>query len=28
VIAGTRERYATAYERLTGEPWIAGEASA
>ena len=21
VIAGTRERYATAYERLTGEPW-------
>jgi len=28
VIAGTRERYATAYERLTGEPWLVGEASA
>jgi phosphoribosylaminoimidazole-succinocarboxamide synthase len=28
VIAGTRERYATAFERLTGEPWRGGEASA
>jgi phosphoribosylaminoimidazole-succinocarboxamide synthase len=28
VIAGTRERYATAYERLTGEPWRGGVASA
>ncbi|MGZ6255702.1 MAG: phosphoribosylaminoimidazolesuccinocarboxamide synthase [Candidatus Limnocylindria bacterium] len=28
VIAGTRERYATAYERLTGEAWRAGEGSA
>jgi phosphoribosylaminoimidazole-succinocarboxamide synthase len=28
VIAGTRERYATAYERLTGETWRTGEASA
>jgi phosphoribosylaminoimidazole-succinocarboxamide synthase len=28
VIEGTRERYATAYERLTGEPWRAGEGSA
>jgi phosphoribosylaminoimidazole-succinocarboxamide synthase len=28
VIVGTRERYATAYERLTGETWTPGEASA
>jgi phosphoribosylaminoimidazole-succinocarboxamide synthase len=28
VVAGTRERYATAYERLTGESWRPGEASA
>jgi phosphoribosylaminoimidazole-succinocarboxamide synthase len=28
VIAGTRERYATAYERLTGEPWRGGVESA
>jgi phosphoribosylaminoimidazole-succinocarboxamide synthase len=28
VIAGTRERYAAAYERLTGETWRTGEASA
>ncbi|HEX6139875.1 MAG TPA: phosphoribosylaminoimidazolesuccinocarboxamide synthase [Candidatus Limnocylindria bacterium] len=28
VIAGTRERYVTAYERLTGEPWRSAEASA
>jgi phosphoribosylaminoimidazole-succinocarboxamide synthase len=28
VIAGTRERYVTAYERLTGQPWSDGEASA
>ena len=28
VIQGTRERYATAYERLTGERWRAGEESA
>ena len=27
VIEGTRERYATAYERLTGSAWTAGEAS-
>jgi phosphoribosylaminoimidazole-succinocarboxamide synthase len=28
VIDGTRDRYATAYERLTGEAWHAGEGSA
>jgi phosphoribosylaminoimidazole-succinocarboxamide synthase len=28
VIAGTRERYATAYERLTGESWRGAEGSA
>jgi phosphoribosylaminoimidazole-succinocarboxamide synthase len=28
VIRGTRERYVTAYERLTGEAWRAAEASA
>jgi phosphoribosylaminoimidazole-succinocarboxamide synthase len=28
VIEGTRERYATAYQRLTGESWRRGEASA
>jgi len=28
VIDGTRERYVTAYERLTGESWHSGEASA
>ncbi|HEY7527400.1 MAG TPA: phosphoribosylaminoimidazolesuccinocarboxamide synthase [Candidatus Limnocylindria bacterium] len=28
VIAGTRERYVTAYERLTGQRWSNGEASA
>ena len=28
VIEGTRERYATAYERLTGNPWRPGEGSA
>ena len=28
VIAGTRERYVTAYERLTGESWRPAEASA
>jgi phosphoribosylaminoimidazole-succinocarboxamide synthase len=28
VIAGTRERYVTAYERLTGERWDASEGSA
>ena len=28
VITGTRERYATAYERLTGTPWGAGGAAA
>ena len=28
VIAGTRERYVTAYERLTGEQWRKAEASA
>ena len=28
VVAGTRERYVTAYERLTGEQWRATEASA
>jgi phosphoribosylaminoimidazole-succinocarboxamide synthase len=28
VVEGTRERYATAYERLTGERWRPGEASA
>jgi phosphoribosylaminoimidazole-succinocarboxamide synthase len=28
VIDGTRERYLTAYERLTGERWRAAEASA
>jgi phosphoribosylaminoimidazole-succinocarboxamide synthase len=28
VIEGTRERYATAYERLTGNAWPPGEASA
>jgi phosphoribosylaminoimidazole-succinocarboxamide synthase len=28
VIEGTRQRYATAYERLTGERWHAGEGSA
>jgi phosphoribosylaminoimidazole-succinocarboxamide synthase len=28
VIDGTRERYATAYERLTGEAWRSGEGSA
>jgi len=28
VIDGTRERYATAYERLTGESWRGGEGSA
>ena len=28
VIEGTRERYATAYERLTGETWRPGAASA
>jgi len=28
VIEGTRERYATAYERLTGNPWRGGEESA
>jgi phosphoribosylaminoimidazole-succinocarboxamide synthase len=28
VIEGTRERYATAYERLTGDAWRGGEASA
>ena len=28
VIEGTRERYATAYERLTGETWPADQASA
>jgi phosphoribosylaminoimidazole-succinocarboxamide synthase len=28
VIAGTRERYVTAFERLTGERWGGGEASA
>ena len=28
VIAGTRERYATAFERLTGEAWRAGEGAA
>jgi phosphoribosylaminoimidazole-succinocarboxamide synthase len=28
VIAGTRDRYATAYQRLTGERWRAAEASA
>jgi len=27
VIAGTRDRYATAFERLTGQPWRGGEAS-
>jgi len=27
VIEGTRERYATAYERLTGEAWRSGEGS-
>jgi phosphoribosylaminoimidazole-succinocarboxamide synthase len=28
VIAGTRERYATAYERLTGTPWGTGGSTA
>ena len=28
VIAGTRDRYVTAYERLTGTGWRGGEASA
>jgi phosphoribosylaminoimidazole-succinocarboxamide synthase len=28
VIAGTRERYVTAYERLTGRQWQDGKASA
>jgi len=28
VIAGTRNRYVTAYERLTGKPWRGAEASA
>ena len=28
VIEGTRERYATAYERLTGTPWRGSEGSA
>jgi phosphoribosylaminoimidazole-succinocarboxamide synthase len=28
VVAGTRERYVTAFERLTGEPWRRTEASA
>src|SRR6266513_1529197 len=28
VIAGTRDRYVTAYERLTGRSWRGGEASA
>jgi phosphoribosylaminoimidazole-succinocarboxamide synthase len=28
VIDGTRERYVTAYERLTGESWHSGEESA
>ena len=28
VIAGTRERYVTAFERLTGQPWRDAEASA
>jgi phosphoribosylaminoimidazole-succinocarboxamide synthase len=28
VIAGTRERYVTAYERLTGQRWAGGEGSA
>ena len=28
VIEGTRERYATAYERLTGTSWLPGEGSA
>jgi phosphoribosylaminoimidazole-succinocarboxamide synthase len=28
VIAGTRDRYVTAYQRLTGEPWRDAEASA
>ena len=28
VIEGTRERYATAYQRLTGRPWASGSGSA
>ena len=28
VIAGTRERYVTAYERITGEPWDVAVTSA
>jgi phosphoribosylaminoimidazole-succinocarboxamide synthase len=28
VIQGTRERYVTAYERLTGTPWRSAETSA
>jgi phosphoribosylaminoimidazole-succinocarboxamide synthase len=28
VVEGTRERYMTAYERLTGERWRRGEGSA